>query len=138
MEDQGWVAWFIIQIVLGRPFTIYGDGKQVRDLLHVDDLMDVFDLVIKNRDLSAGQIFNVGGGPSNSLAVWTELQPILAALSGKELKANTSDWRPGDQRVFISDIGKLHRTFDWKPKVSTHQGIERLYHWITENRSLFA
>jgi CDP-paratose 2-epimerase len=138
MEDQGWLAWFMIQIMLGHPLTIFGDGKQVRDLLYIDDLMEVFDLVICNPAGSAGEIFNVGGGLSNSLSVWTELQPILTSLSGRRPDAHLSSWRPGDQRVFICDINKLQRVLGWQPKISTQQGIELLYQWITDNQSLFS
>jgi CDP-paratose 2-epimerase len=137
MEDQGWVAWFMIQIILGRSVTVFGDGKQVRDLLYIDDLMDIFDLVINNPDRSAGEIFNVGGGPNNSLAIWSELQPILTEISGRLLSGQLSSWRPGDQRVFISDISKLQRTFNWQPRVGIREGIERLYSWINENQALF-
>ena len=84
MEDQGWVAWFIIAAVTGKPMSIYGDGKQVRDLLHVYDLLDAYDAVIKNIDAVKGDIFNVGGGPENVLSVWTEFGPMLEKLS-KEL-----------------------------------------------------
>jgi CDP-paratose 2-epimerase len=138
MEDQGWVAWFMIQAALGRPITVFGDGKQVRDLLHIDDLMDVFDIVIRETSRSAGEVFNVGGGPKNSLSVWAELQPLLASLNGKKIDAKFGEWRAGDQRVFISDISKLERIFGWKPTVSPQQGIERLHAWITENKMLFA
>src|SRR5574342_735583 len=80
IEDQGWVAWFVIAAVTGRPITIYGDGKQVRDVLHVDDLLDVYDAAIEKIDISRGQIYNLGGGPANVMSVWAEFGPMLEKL----------------------------------------------------------
>ncbi|MBM3124905.1 MAG: NAD-dependent epimerase/dehydratase family protein, partial [Chloroflexi bacterium] len=82
IEDQGWVAWFIIAAVMGRPLTIYGDGKQVRDILHVDDLLDAYDLVIEKVPVAGGQVYNIGGGPGNVMSVWAEFGPKLEQLLG--------------------------------------------------------
>src|SRR5512142_55647 len=76
VEDQGWLAWFIIAAVMGRPITIYGDGKQVRDILFVEDLLDAYDLAVTKNDIAAGQVFNMGGGPQNVMSIWAEFGPI--------------------------------------------------------------
>jgi CDP-paratose 2-epimerase len=137
VEDQGWVAWFIIAAVTGHPITIYGNGKQVRDILFVEDLMDAYDAALASPDKAAGQIFNVGGGRSNTISVWTEFAPMLEKLLGKKIPVAWGDWRPGDQPVFISDISKAKQVLGWSPKVSAEDGIKRLFNWVVENRSLF-
>ena len=138
IEDQGWVAWFIIAALLGKPITIFGDGKQVRDVLFIEDLLDAYDLAIAQSDLIAGKVYNVGGGPRYTLSVWAEFGPILNQLHGKEIPVAWSDWRPGDQRVYVSDIRKIGAELGWQPRVGVAQGIERLYHWVEENIDLFS
>jgi CDP-paratose 2-epimerase len=139
VEDQGWVAWFIIAAVTGRPITIYGNGKQVRDLLHVDDLVRAFQMATARIDVTAGQVYNLGGGPSNTLAVWTEFQPLLEDVLGQPVEAAAfRDWRPGDQPVFVADVRKAGRDFGWQPQVSLREGIARLAAWVKGNRDLFA
>jgi CDP-paratose 2-epimerase len=137
IEDQGWVAWFVIAAVLGRPITIYGDGKQVRDVLHVDDLLDTYDAAIEKIDVTAGQVYNIGGGPGNVMSVWAEFGPLLEKLLGKKIDVARGDWRPGDQRVFYADIRKAGRELGWKPKISVEQGVERLFAWVQENKGIF-
>jgi CDP-paratose 2-epimerase len=138
IEDQGWVAWFVIAAVLGRPITIYGDGKQVRDVLHVDDLLDAYDAAVEHIDLAAGQVYNVGGGPENVMSVWAEFGPLLEKLLGKEIPVARGDWRPGDQKVFYADIRKAGRELGWKPSIGVEEGVERLFEWVKENRGLFS
>jgi CDP-paratose 2-epimerase len=139
VEDQGWIAWFLIAAVTGRNITIYGDGKQVRDVLWVEDLLDLFQAAIDRIDIAAGQVYNVGGGPQNALAVWQELGPMLEELLGYQVPVTwESEWRPGDQRIFVADIRKAGRDLNWRPRVSKEEGIRRLYDWIVENRSLFS
>lgn len=138
VEDQGWVAWFIIAALLGRPITIYGDGKQVRDLLYVEDLLDAYDAAIGRIDIAAGNVYNLGGGPQNVLAVWSEFGPLLERLLGREIPVQRGDWRPGDQRIFVSDIRKAARELDWRPKFAVLQGIETLWDWVAANRQYFA
>ncbi|HPS41978.1 MAG TPA: SDR family NAD(P)-dependent oxidoreductase [Anaerolineaceae bacterium] len=137
IEDQGWVAWFIIAAVTGRPITIYGNGKQVRDILFIDDLLDAYDLALEQPTKSAGQVFNIGGGPKNTISVWAEFRPMLEKLVGHEIKTQVRDWRPGDQPVYVSNIGKAQSILGWSPKITAEEGIRRLYSWIIENRSLF-
>lgn len=137
VEDQGWVAHFIIATVLGRPISIYGDGKQVRDLLHVQDLIRAYEQGIARIDELRGQAFNLGGGPQNVLSVWVEFQPLLEKLAQRPLRAHYGPWRPGDQRVFIADIRKAARLLDWEPTISPAEGIADLYAWVSANRKLF-
>ncbi len=137
IEDQGWVAWFVIAALTGRPITIYGDGKQVRDVLFVEDLLDAYDLALENMDKAAGEIYNIGGGPGKTLAVWKEFGPLLEEALGKEIPVTWEEWRPGDQRVFIADICKAQRDLGWSPHTSPEEGITRLIAWARENRDLF-
>jgi len=137
VEDQGWVAWFIIAAVLGKPITIYGNGKQVRDILFVDDLVDAYDAGFGHLPEIGGQIINIGGGRKNTISIWTEFQPMLEKLLGRKIPTTTSDWRPGDQPVFISDIRKAQNMLNWSPKISAEKGIELLFNWVNENRKLF-
>lgn len=137
IEDQGWVAWFVIAAVTGRPLNIYGDGKQVRDLLFVDDLLDAYDGVLAKIERTAGQIYNLGGGLENAISIWQEFGPLLERLVGHELNVMRGDWRPGDQRVFIADIRKAERELGWRPQVSVEAGVAHLIHWVKANRELF-
>ena len=137
IEDQGWVAWFMIAAVTGRPMTVYGDGKQVRDILYVDDLLNGYDVAVEKIDTAAGQVYNMGGGPDNVMSVWAEFGPMLEHLMGEKLEVGRGDWRPGDQRVFYADIRKVERGLGWKPKVGVQEGIERLFNWVKENKDLF-
>jgi CDP-paratose 2-epimerase len=137
IEDQGWLAWMMIAAVTGRPITIYGDGKQVRDVLHVDDLLNAYDIAIEKIDNAKGQAYNIGGGPHNVLAVWAEFGPILERLLGRKIEVQRADWRPGDQRVFYADFSKARRELDWEPKIDLEEGIELLFNWVKENKSLF-
>ncbi len=136
VEDQGWVAWFAIAGVTGQPITLYGDGKQVRDVLFIDDLIRAFELAAKHIDVTAGQVYNIGGGPSNVLSL-LELIAHLEELLGRKLPCSFDGWRPGDQKVYVSDIEKARRDFGWKPTVPYRQGVERLVSWVRENRALF-
>ncbi|MGB8644533.1 MAG: SDR family NAD(P)-dependent oxidoreductase [Anaerolineae bacterium] len=138
VEDQGWMAWFVIAAVLGRPITIYGDGKQVRDMLFVEDLIDAYDAAVVNIDRTAGHVYNMGGGPGRTISVWQEFAPRLAQLLGRPIPVAHGDWRPGDQKVCIYDVSQAERELGWKQKVGLDQGIEQLYRWVVENRPLFS
>ncbi len=137
VEDQGWVAWFVIAAVTGRPIKIYGDGKQVRDVLFVEDLLNAYDLALANLAVSAGQVYNVGGGPTNTMSIWMDFEPILEKLLGRPVPTSRGDWRPGDQRIYVSDIRKAQQELGWAPRVGVEDGVERLYRWVLENRTLF-
>jgi CDP-paratose 2-epimerase len=136
VEDQGWVAWFVIASLLGRSITIYGDGKQVRDVLHVDDLLRAYEAAIRAPDRIAGEAFNVGGGPGKVLSL-LELIGLLEKKLGRKIPLRFEDWRPGDQQVYISDVRKLDRLLGWKPETGSAKGVSQLIDWVGENRSLF-
>lgn len=136
VEDQGWVAWFVIASLLGRNITIYGDGKQVRDVLHVDDLLQAYEAAIRAPEKIAGEAFNVGGGPAHVLSL-LELIDMLEKKLGQKIPLRFDGWRPGDQQVYISDVRKLHRLLGWKPETGPAKGVSQLIDWVSENRSLF-
>lgn len=138
IEDQGWLAHFAISAVLGRPITIYGDGKQVRDVLCVEDLLEAFERAVERIDTVRGQVYNIGGGPLKTLAVWAEAGPLLEALAGRSLTVAWGDWRPGDQRIYVSDIRKAEQDLGWQPRIAPAEGVARMYRWVEANRALFA
>jgi CDP-paratose 2-epimerase len=137
VEDQGWLAHFIIATVMGRPISIYGDGKQVRDMLHVSDLIAAYDAAWARIDDVKGEVFNIGGGAGNTLTIWSETGPMLAQLAGHPIPVKHADWRPGDQPVFISNNGKAQKMLGWTPKVNVHEGMRKLWNWVRDNRVLF-
>jgi CDP-paratose 2-epimerase len=138
VEDQGWAAHFAIAAAKGRPITIYGYGKQIRDLLHISDLIKAYEQGIARIDTLAGEVFNVGGGPENTISIWAEFGPLLESLSGRHIQVECDDWHPGDQRVFIADIRKAQELLGWQPEVLPEEEISDLYAWINENVELFA
>jgi CDP-paratose 2-epimerase len=133
VEDQGWLAWMTIACETGRPVTIFGDGKQVRDVLFVDDLIDLYVAASENIETVAGEVFNVGGGPENTLSVWSEFGPILESRLGRRVAVTFRDWRPGDQRIYVSDVRKARQRLGWAPRVGVLEGIARLHEWVAEN-----
>ncbi len=137
IEDQGWVAWFLIASILNRPITIFGDGKQVRDLLYVEDLLNAYDAVINQIDHAAGRVYNIGGGSDNVMSVWKDFGPILEENLGHPVNVKSGDWRPGDQRIYVSDIRKAKNELNWIPKVSVKDGIKQLFDWVKTNQGLF-
>ena len=136
IEDQGWVAWFTIAAVLGKPITLYGDGKQIRDVLQVDDLARAYAAAYHHRDQASGQAFNIGGGPGNTLSL-LELLSYLASELGIQIPLRWSDWRPGDQPVFVCNLDKANRLLDWRPRIAVRDGVHQLIHWVRDNRALF-
>lgn len=135
IEDQGWVAWFVIAAVMGARLTVYGDGKQVRDVLFVDDLVRLFERVIDRADSVAGQVFNAGGGPDSQLSL-LQLIRMLGELRGEAVPYECAAWRPGDQKVYISAISKAQQALGWGPTVSPADGVKRLYEWVLEHTDM--
>lgn len=133
IEDQGWVAWFAIAALLRRPITIYGDGLQVRDVLHVDDLVAAYRSAIEAPDHCVGEAFNIGGGPENTLSLREFLSELEREL-GVPVERSFADWRPGDQKIYVSDISKARERLGWRPVISTRDGIVKMLQWVRENR----
>ncbi|MDD5506336.1 MAG: GDP-mannose 4,6-dehydratase [Candidatus Omnitrophica bacterium] len=133
-EDQGWVAWFIIATLFNKGITIYGNGKQVRDMLYVDDLVLAFDKFI-NSGLKRG-LFNIGGGPENTISL-LEFLDELEFLAGKKPKVKFADWRPSDQKVYVTDTSKLEKELNWKINTRVKDGIRKLMYWVKENKTCF-
>lgn len=136
VEDQGWVAWFTIATLLNKPLTIYGDGKQVRDVLFVDDLVRAYEAAINRIDVTAGQVYNIGGGPTCQMSL-LELLAFLEEFFNKKIPRAFADWRPGDQPVFVCDIRKAEKEFGWKPAIGVKDGVQKLAAWVQENPTLF-
>jgi CDP-paratose 2-epimerase len=137
VEDQGWLAHFVIAAQLGRPVAIYGDGKQVRDMLYIDDLVRAYTLAIEKIESTRGNIYNIGGGARNTLSIWKEAGPQLERLLGKPIPVTYGDWRPGDQPVCVMDITKAEQELGWRPEIGLQDGVERLWNWVRDNRALF-
>lgn len=137
VEDQGWVAWFTIAAALNKKITIYGDGKQVRDVLFIDDLCDAYLAAFKNIKKTAGQVYNIGGGAKNQMSL-RELLAFLEEFLGKTIVTAKGEWRPGDQPVFVCDIAKAKREFGWEPKVSVREGVRKLHSWVMQHKAIFA
>jgi len=135
MEDQGWVAWFTIAALTGKSITIFGDGKQVRDLLWVDDLIAAYKAFLGS-DAPHG-VYNMGGGPENTLSL-RELVGRLEDRTGTPLDLTYADWRPSDQKVYVSDIAKATGELGWSPRVTPAEGVDRLIDWVSDHRALFA
>jgi CDP-paratose 2-epimerase len=114
----------------GQPITIYGDGKQVRDVLYVEDLVRAFRLAVEKIDATAGEVFNIGGGPARTLSVWSEFGDLIARFKGNHVPVSYDEWRAGDQPCYVSDIRKADRVMDWSPSVEMEAGIEFLWEWI--------
>ncbi|MDP2939868.1 MAG: GDP-mannose 4,6-dehydratase [Candidatus Omnitrophota bacterium] len=134
-EDQGWVAWFIIATLFKKPITIYGNGKQVRDLLYVTDLVEGFDKFIKSK--SKFELFNIGGGKNNTISLLEFLEEIERQTC-KRPKVRFASWRPSDQKVYISDISKIRERLNWQPTIGVKEGIIRLLRWVRCNENYFS
>ena len=128
-EDQGWVAHFAREGLAGQGLNIFGDGRQVRDLLYVGDLCAAFRKAADMIDQTAGKVFNIGGGPSNALSL-VEVIGELERLIGRKVPVEYADWRPGDQRVYITDVRRAEQVFGWAPRVTCSQGIGLLVEWL--------
>ena len=138
IEDQGWLAWFAIAAVLDKDITIFGDGKQVRDMLDVRDLVMAYDAAVERRNDIAGEIFNIGGGPSQTISIWKECGPMLEEFLGKEISVSYDQTRPGDQKIYISDIRKAKKLLGWSPKIGIVDGMQHFVNWVRSNHNLFA
>lgn len=136
IEDQGWVAWLTIAAHLGRKITLYGNGKQVRDVLYIDDLLALYEAAISNIAVARGKAYNVGGGPENTVSLLELLSRIQEKL-GRVIPLSYAPIRAGDQPVFVADIRKATRELGWKPKWSFARGYDALYEWIEAHKEIF-
>lgn len=134
-EDQGWVAHFLIRALMGQPITLYGDGMQVRDVLFVEDLVNAFLLAQANIQSLSGQAFNIGGGAGNIISL-LDLIEIIGELYGRAPEVRFDEWRPGDQRYYVSDTRKFQDATGWAAKTDALQGVDRLAAWLCEARGL--
>jgi CDP-paratose 2-epimerase len=128
-EDQGWVAHFLVRAQAGEPITIYGDGKQVRDILYVDDLVDAMVRVEAQSDRFAASAFNIGGGPANTLSL-LELLDLIAEFQGRRPFVRFAETRTGDQRYYVSDTNRFRAFTGWAPKIAVRKGVELLNRWL--------
>ncbi len=133
-EDQGWVAHFLICALKGTPITLYGDGLQVRDILYVDDLTNAFGAAVSSITKTRGNAFNIGGGKSNAISL-KELLSQMERLNGSIPEIRFAQWRPGDQKYYVSDCAKFTTFTGWHPRVSSLEGVEKLYNWLVQNGS---
>jgi CDP-paratose 2-epimerase len=131
-EDQGWLAWLMIAAERRQPITIYGDGRQVRDILHVDDLLDAFEAAARAIATVAGSVYNIGGGPSNAVSL-LEVLDFIEQHTGVRVAHRFAAPRPGDQRVYVSDIRQAACQLGWSPRIGWRSGLRELYDWIAEN-----
>ena len=129
-EDQGWVAHFVRAVLAGQPLTIYGTGKQVRDLLFVSDLVDAFLLAERHLPALSGRAFNIGGGASHAASL-LEITRLIEDLTGLTPELRFADWRPGDQPWYVSDTRAFTGATGWRPRVGLREGVLRLSHWLS-------
>lgn len=135
MEDQGWIAHFAICAVLGLPITIYGDGRQIRDVLHIEDLIRAYEMARQKIHRVKRKVYNIGGGPRNTLSLLETIQ-ILEKRLGLKMRLDFKGWRPGDQKVYVSDVRKARRELNWTPKMPIQRGVSEMVQWIVDHRQL--
>jgi CDP-paratose 2-epimerase len=136
-EDQGWIAHFLIRAREGRPVTLYGDGRQVRDVLFIEDLLDAFLLSRERASELAGNAFNIGGGPDHAISL-RDLLRLIAQIHGEAPPVSRGDWRVGDQRYYVSDSRKFQAATGWSPKVTVREGVRRLDAWLEKSSAASA
>jgi len=129
-EDQGWVTHFLKRSLAGQAIVIYGSGKQVRDLLFVDDLIDALLLARKRIDELSGRAFNLGGGPNTTVSL-LELLRLLEEVLGLKAEVVFSPERLADQRYYVSDTRKFSEATGWSARTSLRQGLRQLYQWLS-------
>lgn len=134
-EDQGWVAHFLIRALAGQPITIFGDGRQVRDVLHVSDAVAAYRALLANIDRLSGRAFNLGGGPKNAVSL-NHVLSAIAEITGHQPEVRHAAPRTGDQRYFVADTGRLHDAIGWGAHVSWRRGISELAKWLERPRSI--
>jgi CDP-paratose 2-epimerase len=138
VEDQGWLAHFVISVLTGAPITIYGDGRQVRDVLYIDDLVKAIQsFFMKATSLSAGVVCNVGGGRGFTLSL-LELLDLLERQTGRRGEISFAPSRPSDQRVYVSDVRRIGSLLGWTPETPPTAGVQAMIRWVSEHLELFS
>jgi len=132
-EDQGWVAHFLLRALSGGPIRIYGDGTQVRDVLHVDDAVAAYRLLLSDIDRLKGRAFNLGGGPRNAISL-NQLLREIGEILGRPVETSSGPWRQGDQLYFVADTRALEAATGWKPRIGWREGVRGLAEWLARNR----
>lgn len=135
VEDQGWVAWFVISSLLERQITIYGDGHQVRDVLHVNDLARLYEMAVRSPQKVSGKIYNIGGGSRQAFSVRGTIERLQQSTR-KKIPYSFADWRQGDQKVYISDIANIKKDLGWEPNISFDKGLNTLIQWAKSEEKL--
>jgi CDP-paratose 2-epimerase len=136
-EDQGWLAHFLISAIKGQPITLYGDGRQVRDVLYVEDLVEAFMRAWTHVRWIRGRAFNIGGGPQNTLSL-LELLSIIGELRERRPDVRFAEWRPGDQRYYASDTTAFTAATGWTARTEPRVGVAALHRWLSQQRKLVA
>lgn len=131
-EEQGWVAWFCIAAALNKPINIYGDGKQVRDLLYIDDVTNAFDLALEKINTASGEAINLGGGSENVVSL-LETIAYIESLTNRKIRLRFKNWRPGDNKCYYTDYGKAEKLLGWTPKVAWKEGVKKTLEWVQNN-----
>ena len=134
-EDQGWVAHFLIRALEGQPITIYGDGRQVRDILDVGDAVDAYVRAWQRIDLVKGRAMNLGGGPANAISL-VQLLEEIGAITGRQVDVRFETWRPGDQRWYVSNTTAARQALGLSAPRGWRDGVARLAHWLSDEREL--
>jgi CDP-paratose 2-epimerase len=134
-EDQGWVAHFLIRALQGQPITIFGDGRQVRDILDVGDAVNAYVAALENIDRIAGRAFNLGGGPANAVSL-LELIDEMQAIIGRDIELSFEDWRQGDQRWFVADASAARSALGLPVPRNWREGVSALAEWLSNERGL--
>jgi CDP-paratose 2-epimerase len=136
-EDQGWLAWLMIATQMRKPITIYGDGRQVRDILQIDDLLNAFEAAARNIAIAAGSVYNIGGGAANAVSLLDVLD-FIEQRTGVRTPRRFTAPRPGDQRIYISDIRRAGSQLGWRPRIGWRSGLNALHDWIAANHGQLA
>ena len=132
--DQGWLAHLGRSVLARRPITIYGDGLQARDVLWVGDLVRAMRAATARAQALSGAVFNIGGGPENVTSVRDAVDTLMQ-LTGSKVAVRTADWRPGDQRVYVSSLRLARERLEWRPTVGVREGLGRLVRWLRAEQS---
>lgn len=134
-EDQGWLAHFLLRAMRREPITIYGDGKQVRDVLFVQDLVEALTMALDRIRVTRGRAFNIGGGPHRSVSL-LDLIALIEKLLDRPIETRFETWRKGDQKYYVSNSQAFQRATEWRSRTSVESGVKQLLKWLAEHRAV--